>query len=214
MSGAGGRVLLALASVVGLLAGCGGDDGIEVTGGVGDAPPSSVPAPTTGAPAPPTTSGCPAPGVRVTTGFTDAAMGLRVMGLVLTNCGAQPYTVSGYPAVTLLDEDRQPFEAVAVLHGPEPITSNTGYCTPTGEFDAGPQPVTIGPGEQAVSGLVWRNLTTDELDRLVNATYLSIAPTEADPPQVLTADGPIDLGTTGRVGVSAWAPRSEASACG
>jgi hypothetical protein len=135
-------------------------------------------------------------------------MGLRVMGLRLINCGAETYTVSGYPEMALLDEERQPFD-VEVLHGAEPITSNTLFCTPTGQFDAGPQPVTLAPGEQAFSGVVWRNLTTDEFDKLVNATYLSVAPTAGDAPQEVAPSDPVDLGTTGRVGVSAWRPAHE-----
>jgi len=132
-------------------------------------------------------------------------MGLRVMNLELTNCGAQPYTVTGYPELVLLDEERRPFD-VQVLHGAEPITGNEGFCTPTGQFDAGPQPVTLAPGERAVAGVVWRNLTTDDLDELVNAPYLSVAPTAGETPQEVAVDGGIDLGTTGRLGVSAWAP--------
>jgi uncharacterized protein DUF4232 len=132
-------------------------------------------------------------------------MGLRVMALELTNCGAQTYTVTGYPVLTLLDEDRQPFD-VQVLHGAEPITQSEGFCTPTGQFDAGPQPVTLAAGERAVARVVWRNLTTAEFDQLVNATYLSVAPSADQSPQEVAPSGGIDLGTTGQLGVSAWEP--------
>lgn len=168
---------------------------------------ASTSEPPTSTTAPPQTTipPCPPSGVQVTVGDVDASMGLRVMGVRLTNCSTQTYTVTGYPEVTLLDEDQQPFD-VQVLHGAEPITSNQGFCTPTGQFDAGPQPVTLAPGEQAFSSLVWRNLTTDELDRLVNATSLLVAPAAGDTPQELDPSGGIDLGTTGRLGVSAWQP--------
>lgn len=83
------------------------------------------------------------------------------------------------------------------------MTSNEGYCTPTGQFDAGPQPVTLAPAEQAFSNVVWKNLTTDEFDKLVNATYLSFAPTAGEAPQNVAPSGGIDLGTTGQLGVSA-----------
>ena len=211
-SRASGAILV----VLGLfLAGCGsgGEDSAgtaaDATGGA-PAPDATAP-PTTVAPPPTTSAACPEPGVRATLGVEDGAMGLRLTGIRLTNCGTQPYTVSGYPVVALLDEERRPFD-VEVVHGAEPITTNDGFCTPTGVFDTGPQPVTIEPGGHAISAIVWRNLTTDEFDLLVNAPYLSVAPTEADPAQVLVPSGPIDLGTTGRIGVSAWAP-SGPSAC-
>jgi hypothetical protein len=125
------------------------------------------------------------------------------MSITLTNCGTTTYAVSGYPVLTLLDEERQPF-AVEVLHGAEPITSNQGYCTPSGQFDDGPQALNLAPGQQANAGLVWRNLTTGEFDLLVNAPHLSVAPTAGETPQEIAVDGGIDLGTTGRIGVSAW----------
>lgn len=64
----------------------------------------------------------------------------------------------------------------------------------------------MAPGERAVARVVWRNLTTDEFDELVNAPYLSVVPTAGEAPQEVAPNGGIDLGTTGRLGVSAWAP--------
>ena len=193
------RTAAALA-IVGLsVAGCSRDTAGEPTGTTLAAPTSTTVPPA----APPTSPPCPASGAQLTLGVADGAMGLRLLNFVLTNCGTQPYILSGYPEVALLDDDRQPF-AVEVLHGPEPITPNEGYCTPSGLFDAGPQPVTLAPGETAHAGMVWRNLTTDELDDLVNAPLLAVTPAAGEAPQELVPDGPVDLGTTGRFGVSAW----------
>ena len=187
-----------------LSAGCGGESAGRSAGAADEAPSTTVPpAPPTAPPA--TVPPCPPSGALVTVDVADAAMGLRVMAIVLTNCGPQSYTVEGYPTLTLLDEERRPFD-VEVFHGAEPVTGNEGYCTPTGLFDAGPQPVTLAPGERARSGVVWRNTTTDQLDRLVNATHLSVVPAATESPQVVTPDAVIDLGTTGRLGVSAWRP--------
>lgn len=200
-----GRPAIALAVLGGVLVAC--TSGGEPPAAVGDttAPPSSTAPPTTVDP-------CPDPDVAIAMEFADAAMGLRTARLTMTNCGTQPYTVEGYPEVTLLDDEQQPFD-VEVLHGPEPITPNDGYCTATGRFDDGPQPVTLAPGERATAGVVWRNLTTDELDLLVDASHLSVAPTAGQAAQVIPADGTIDLGTTGRLGVGAWRPETTGTVC-
>ncbi len=168
----------------------------------------------TTAPAPPSTIDppCPAPGVKIEMGTVDGAMGLRASSLRMTNCGTEPYTVEGYPVVGLLDDERQPFD-VQVLHGAEPITSGDNFCTATGRFDDGPRPVTLAPGEQAVAGVVWRNLTADEFDLIVAAPYLSVAPIDGEAPQEVAADGVIDLGTTGRLGISAWRPSTTETVC-
>ena len=186
------RLGVALAAIGLLLAGCGSEDAGGPTVNTSAAPSSTV-------------ASCPESGVRVTAGTVDGAMGLRVMGIELTNCGTQTYEVTGYPVLTLLDEERRPFD-VRVLHGAEPITTNEGFCTPTGQFDAGPHLVTLAPGERAVARVVWRNLTTDEFDQLVNATYLSVAPSASEAPQELAPSGGVDLGTTGQLGLSAWEP--------
>jgi hypothetical protein len=201
-------------AIVGLaFAGCGcGTAGKPVAGTSQASIPTTRPSPTTMLPPPTTLPRCPDSGVQVTLGVVDAAMGQRSMDITLTNCGPTTYWVAGYPELTLLDEDRQPF-AVEVLHGSEPITTNGGYCTPTGRFDDGPQVVTLAPGQQAAAGIVWRNLTTGEFDLLVNAPYLTIAPTPGEAPQELAMAGVMDLGTTGRVGVSAWRGAAQAGRC-
>ena len=200
---AGGLVALAV-----VLVGCGAEDDEGAAATSGPEPTAST---TVGS----TTSttavgGCPASGAKVAPSGVDAAMGLRLMGLHLVNCGTQPYHVEGYPGLTLLDEDGQPFD-VQVLHGAEPITIGTdGFCTATGAFDAGPQPVTLAPGEEAVALVVWRNLTEDP-QKLVLAPTMSVVPAAGEAAQQIAKEGGIDLGSTGRIGVSAWAPQPPTS---
>jgi hypothetical protein len=137
--------------------------------------------------------------VRVTEGTGDAALGLRVLGLLLTNCGTEPYAVEGYPSLTLLDEERRPVTDVRIEHG------SAGIATVEG-FDAPPQPLTLGPGESASAGLVWRN-TVDTTGAPVNVPFLGVAPADGEPAQPLELDGgALDLGTTGLLGVGPWEP--------
>lgn len=140
---------------------------------------------------------CPPSGVRMVPGPVEAAMGLRAMGVTLTNCGTVLYTVKGYPAVEVLDEDGEPYGDVRVLQGSRHIT--------TGVPDFGPHIVTLKPGESARTELVWRNTVTEADIPAVNSSYLRIAPLPGRPPEVLTPDGGIDLGNTGRLATTAWA---------
>ncbi|WP_189858392.1 DUF4232 domain-containing protein [Streptomyces poonensis] len=153
------------------------------------APPQGAPTPT---PAPTT---CPASGVRIHPGLVEAAMGLRAMTVTLTNCGEQPYRLNGYPELQVLDEQREALD-VRIIQGAEPIT--------TGVPDPGPHPVTLRPGESARTGLVWRNTVTDVTTNAVNGPYLRVTPAEGESSQVLTVDGGVDLGNTGRLGATAW----------
>ncbi|MFE7763364.1 DUF4232 domain-containing protein [Streptomyces sp. NPDC057438] len=154
---------------------------------------SRVPEPTGSAPA----TACSPSGVRMVPGLVEAAMGLRAMGVVLTNCGTKPYTLKGYPAIRLLDAEGQPYDDVRVLRGSRHLT--------TGVPDFGPRTVTLKPGESARTELVWRN-TVDEADTPgVYAPTLSIAPQPGRPAELLDPEGDIDLGTTGRLGTTAWA---------
>ncbi|MFG3406711.1 DUF4232 domain-containing protein [Streptomyces sp. NPDC048142] len=143
------------------------------------------------APAEPGT--CPASGVRVSADRGDAAMGLRVVGLRLQNCGTRRYTVEGYPLLKLLDSDFQPVDGVTVLDGSGEITTGAGP-------DERPRPVTLGPGESATAALVWRNTT--EFGTAVNVPYVQVrAKAGADP---VTVTPNLDLGTTGKLGVRPW----------
>ncbi|EDY42042.2 conserved hypothetical protein [Streptomyces sp. SPB074] len=138
--------------------------------------------------------GCPASGVRVRAGTGgEAAMGLRVVGLRLLNCGAREYAVEGYPALELLDEDRAPLGGVRMLRGSREITSAIEGAGP-------PHRVVLRPGESARASLVWRNTT--DLGTPVTARYVRVRAKDGAVPETLPEH--IDLGTTGRLGVTPW----------
>lgn len=65
---------------------------------------------------------CPSSGVRITNDRGDAAMGLRVVGIHLENCGTADYHLNGYPSLRLLDEDRQAVTGVKILDGTASIS--------------------------------------------------------------------------------------------
>ena len=187
------RRALALAGVA-LAAGC------APTGAATVGP--DTPVPPTGASASPE---CPAAGVRLELSEVNAAMGLRVLGVVLTNCGRSPYRVQGYPAVRALD-DRRAELRVRVLHGVEDITS----ALPN--RDGPPSPVVLQPGESADAVVVWRNTYTDVTRPPILAPYLRIAPEPGRRAEVLAPEGGVDLGSTGRLGVSPWQARTAPAA--
>ncbi|MFJ7239825.1 DUF4232 domain-containing protein [Streptomyces olivaceus] len=136
---------------------------------------------------------CPASGVRVSADRGDAAMGLRVVGLHLDNCGTRDYTVKGYPQLELLDESFRPVNGVDVLDGSGGITTGAGP-------DEAPGTVTLAPGESATAALVWRNTT--ESGTPVNVPHVRVrARAGADP---VTVTPELDLGTTGKLGVRPW----------
>ncbi|MFD7134549.1 DUF4232 domain-containing protein [Streptomyces sp. NPDC059894] len=136
---------------------------------------------------------CPPSGTRVTADEGDAAMGLRVVGLHLENCGTRDYTVDGYPLLELLDDDREPVHGVRILQGSGDITTAAGP-------DEAPEKVTLKPGEKATAGLVWRNTT--EFGTPVDVPYVRVrAKAGADP---VTVTPRLDLGTTGKLGVRPW----------
>ncbi|WP_372411374.1 DUF4232 domain-containing protein [Streptomyces luteireticuli] len=136
---------------------------------------------------------CPASGFRLTADDGDAAMGLRVVGLHLQNCGDRARRLDGYPLLELLDEGRKPVHGVEVLRGGGDIAGVTG-------FDAAPQPVALEPGESALARLMWRN-TTGAGDA-VNAPYVRVRTGAGARPMTVIPE--LDLGTTGKLGVSAW----------
>lgn len=153
--------------------------------------PTPVPTPT------PTEPACPESGVTVEVGGSDAAMGLREMNLTMTNCGDRPYTVDGYPALKVLDEDRA---EIPVLVG-----NGTNGIATVPAFDNPPVPVTLQPGDTAVSGLIWRNLVTDANVPATVGVYLEVQPAPGEKWQRLAeGDLNIDLGNTGKLGVRAW----------
>ncbi|MEW2119078.1 DUF4232 domain-containing protein [Streptomyces sp. NPDC005474] len=136
---------------------------------------------------------CPASGIRVSADEGDAAMGLRVVGLHLDNCGTRDYTVEGYPLLELLDSTRKPVTGVRILHGSAEITTGAGPDNP-------PRPVTLKPGESATAGLVWRNTT--EFGTSVNVPYVRVRAKTGAAPVTVTPN--LDLGTTGKLGVRPW----------
>ncbi|MER6085379.1 DUF4232 domain-containing protein [Streptomyces sp. NPDC001833] len=150
---------------------------------------SKVPA----AEAPARTGACPASGVRLWADDGDAAMGLRVVGLHLENCGKRDYALDGYPALSLLDDDRKPVDGIRILHGGAAIATGTG-------FDDPPSPLVLKPGETALSGLVWRNTTL--AGTAVNVPYVRVLAKPGAAPVMVTPG--LDLGTTGKLGVGAW----------
>lgn len=136
---------------------------------------------------------CPASGVHVYADQGDAAMGLRVVGLHLVNCGTKTYELNGYPELELLDADHDSVDGVRILQGTDGISMAAGG-------GGSPQPVVLRPGEAAQSTLAWRN-TTGAGDP-VNAPYVRVrAKAGADPVMVKPE---LDLGTTGQLGVGPW----------
>jgi hypothetical protein len=59
------------------------------------------PTPATAAAPQPEPFRCPEQGVVVAAGASDAAMGLRVQSIEIVNCGTVPFTVNGYPGLSV-----------------------------------------------------------------------------------------------------------------
>ncbi|MGH4029170.1 DUF4232 domain-containing protein [Actinomycetota bacterium Odt1-20B] len=132
--------------------------------------------------------------VLVEPGPVDAAMGLRAMTVTLTNCTTKPYRLNGYPTLKVLGDKREPFH-VQVLQGTEPITRLD---------DPGPHPVTLKRGETATTAVVWRNTYDNTAQPPLKGTYLKVVPTPGGVARLLAVDGGIDLGSTGKIGSTAW----------
>lgn len=116
---------------------------------------------------------CSPEGVALTVGEADAAMGLRVMPVRLSNCGTRPYSLNGHPAVRVLDAERAPL-AVTVKRG------SAGIAT-LANFDAAPKPLTLQPREYAEFQLVWRNTVAAVNKAPDNGRYLDVAPLPGRP---------------------------------
>ncbi|MEU2026590.1 DUF4232 domain-containing protein [Streptomyces sp. NPDC016469] len=136
---------------------------------------------------------CPSSGVRITNDRGDAAMGLHVVGINLTNCSTADYELNGYPALRLLGDDREPVSGIKILRGTTAISTGIGG-------NAEPRPVTLRPGESAHATLAWRNTTTE--GDPVNAPYVEVTAKPGAAPVTVTPE--LDLGTTGRLGVGPW----------
>ena len=141
-----------------------------------------------------------ATGLRFTEVDGNSAMGLRVQGIEVVNCGAQPVELNGYPQVKLLDEQWQQVK-VQILDGSGGIALVEG-------FDNAPQPITLQPGERARSAFMWKNTNTS-IDPPLVGRHVDIAAAPGGTWQPLVPMSPgedvhVDLGSTGRLGVRAW----------
>jgi hypothetical protein len=188
----GGRILVLLAALVGLVA-CGTrPEALPVPDPV-RARPLSLTTPTSDEPSCDT-------GLQFSAGYTDVAMGLRVMSVEVVNCGTRPVELNGYPQVKLLDEKWQQLDT-EIVHGSGGIASVEG-------FDDPPQPVTVRPGERAQTAFMWRN-THMSMDPPQVGSHVDIAAAPGGTWQSLLPASQergilIDLGSTGRLGVRAW----------
>ncbi|MET9536492.1 DUF4232 domain-containing protein [Streptomyces sp. NPDC006553] len=138
---------------------------------------------------------CPPAGVRVYADDGDAAMGLRVVGLHLENCGPRPYRLNGYPRIEIRDEDHDRVGSVSIVQGGEAIAGGTGA-------DGPPRQLELRPGERAHAGLVWRNTVEGGVDGPVNAPYARVWAKPGAAPVTVIPE--LDLGTTGKLGVGPW----------
>lgn len=136
----------------------------------------------------------PATALVIRTGPVEAAMGLRAMTITMVNKDTQPHTINGYPAIRVLDKNREPL----------PITIDPGATQVATGFDAPAKPITIQPGKTATSALIWRNTVTDSTVVATNAPFVDLAPATGAPWQTRHPEGGIDLGNTGKLGVRAW----------
>ncbi|WP_328493064.1 DUF4232 domain-containing protein [Streptomyces sp. NBC_00414] len=135
--------------------------------------------------------GCPKSGLRFTADEGDAAMGLRAMGLDVTNCGDSPHKLNGYPAVTVLDGSGEPFPGVRTVEGTDQV-----FMAPE---DPGPRSLTLAPGDSAHASLYWRMHNTD-------GVYLRVAPKKGDDTVTVQPPYPLDIGPENILGTTAWQP--------
>ncbi|MBB1259970.1 DUF4232 domain-containing protein [Streptomyces alkaliterrae] len=190
-----GPAALALALTLALGA-CGSADGNQNVAPEPTATPSPEPTAAESAPTDSAPPGCQPDGREYRLSPTDAAMGLRALSVTLTNCGPSAFTVNGYPAARVLDADGEPLD-VTVGQGPGPVTALP---------DPGPRRLTLRPGESATATVVWRNTYNDLSRPPLTGTWLEVAQHPGAPAVKLRPDGPVDLGSSGRLGTTAWSP--------
>ncbi|MFD0308743.1 DUF4232 domain-containing protein [Streptomyces sp. NPDC127119] len=162
-------------------------------------PPSPTPGPVTSEPSPtpsPTvpgqqTEGCPESGLRFAADQGDAVMGLRAMGLDVTNCADEPRKLNGYPAITVLDSSGDPFPGVRTVEGTDQVSM--------APEDPGPRPLTLAPGQSAHAALYWRMNNT-------SGVYLRVAPKKGDDTVTVRPPYPLDIGPENVLGTTAWQP--------
>ncbi|MGA4838758.1 DUF4232 domain-containing protein [Streptomyces sp. G45] len=64
--------------------------------------------------------------------------------------------------------------------------------------------MTLRRGESATAVVVWRNTYTDTTKAPVKGEHLKVVPVPGGPARTVTPYGGVDLGSTGRLGVTAW----------
>ncbi|MCZ7417250.1 DUF4232 domain-containing protein [Streptomyces sp. WMMC897] len=171
--------------------GGGGESGDGGTGGEGDGGDGGQdgdgePATPGDAPADPD---CPEPGVRVMPGPVDGDDGLRLVRLMMINCGTEDFPVSGYPDVRVLGEGGKELD-VELHQGVSAVYDVRGH---TGK----PQRFTLKPGQTVESVAVWRPAGGS------GGRALKVAPSEGDPWQKLSPGG-LEFGGVGELAVSPW----------
>ncbi|MFB9410241.1 DUF4232 domain-containing protein [Dactylosporangium matsuzakiense] len=136
-----------------------------------------------------TEAACPPGGLKVTAERGDAAAGYREMSLFLANCGPVTVTVNGRPDIVVLGKDRdvQDIAVVASVH-----------------YNPSPHPIVLKPGTRTSAVMSWRNTYDDISKPPVVGVYLSVAATPGVPRQLVKPPSSLDLGSTGRLEVSAW----------
>jgi hypothetical protein len=167
-----------------LVAGCGTE--VASRGG----PPPATPVPTgkaTGGPIPtPPPKVCPASGAQVTVGPVEAALGHRAVVLTVTNCRPKTLTLNGYPEVAVLDYWRKPLGTA--------VTHDSSYMAI--------EPVRLAEGRTARAVVAWSNTVADGADPQAGQ-FLTVAARKGEAQAVWPVM--TDLGTTGKLEVTAWA---------
>ncbi|WP_192583288.1 DUF4232 domain-containing protein [Streptomyces albicerus] len=153
-------------------------------------PPSATPRPSPAVPDQ-QAEDCPPSGLRFRADAGDAAMGLRAMGLDVTNCGDRPYKLNGYPDITVLDASGDPFPGVRTVEGTDEVSM--------APEDPGPRPLTLDPGETAHASLYWRMHAED-------GVYLRVAPEKGQDTVTVRPPHPLDIGPENILGTTAWQP--------
>ena len=129
--------------------------------------------------------------MQVSVGERDAASGLQVVVLLLTNCGRAATVVKGHPDLTVQDDD----DALLAVR----VTQGRG-----GVPDPGTVAVPLPPGARAQAYLNWRG--TAQAEGSVRTERVLVRPRvvgeRAAAAQVLPLT--VDLGPTRTVDVTAW----------
>lgn len=149
---------------------------------------------------PPSGAPCAAADLRLAVEGGDAGMGHRLTTLALRNAGAAACTVSGYPTVSLLDDQGRALTSVRAV----PATG--GYLV-QGRV---PTPVAIRPGQAAWFDLAWSVIPHEDQGETVcpsARTVRVVAPGAAAPIDLPLAFTPCG----GQVEVSPVRPVAEAS---